>query len=73
MKTYELDGPLKHMNYVIPDREYTRKRNRILGRNPYVGFYRRLEGILLAIRYKGLAGIAAKIKSYIARKKKIET
>lgn len=74
MKTYELQFPLKHMNYVIPDLEYTKKHNRIMGfGHPVVQYCRRIEGILLAIRYKGISGILAKIKSYTSRKKKIET
>ena len=33
MKTYELDGPIKHADYVIPDTEYEKKRNKIMGYN----------------------------------------
>lgn len=51
MKTYELDFPLKHNEYVIPDVEYEKKRNRILAYNhPWINFYRRIEWIVNKIR-----------------------
>lgn len=44
MKTYELEFPLKHPKFVIPDVEYEKKRNRIMGYNtPIIAFYRKCE------------------------------
>ena len=41
MQTYEMSFPMKHAEYVIPDIEYEKKRNRIMAYN--VNFYQRLE------------------------------
>ena len=47
MKTYELDFPLKHNDYVIPDVDYEKRRNRVLGYcYPMVKFYRGVEGAI---------------------------
>lgn len=44
MKTYELEFPLKHPKFIIPDVEYEKKRNRIMGYNtPIIAFYRKCE------------------------------
>ena len=44
MRTYELDFPLKHADYVIPDIEYEKKRNRIMAYNhPFINFCRKIE------------------------------
>lgn len=52
MKTYEYEFPLNHMNYVIDDVEYTRKRNRIMAVGyPMVSLWRRIEGVLLRLIY----------------------
>lgn len=50
METYEMEFPLKHAKFVIPDVEYEKKRNRILGYNtPLVSFYRKIERALRKI------------------------
>lgn len=50
MKTYEMEFPLKHAKFVIPDVEYEKKRNRILGYNtPIVSLYRKCERALIKI------------------------
>ena len=42
METYEIDFPLKHNDFIIPDVAYEKKRNRIVGHNhPFVSFYRK--------------------------------
>ena len=42
METYEIDFPLKHNDFIIPDVAYEKKRNRIMGHNhPFVSFYRK--------------------------------
>lgn len=52
MKTYELDGPIKHAEYVIPDIEYEKKRNRIMIYNdPIASMKLKLFRIYLTIRY----------------------
>lgn len=73
MKTYEMEFPLKHLNYLIPDVDYVKRLNRIRGvGHPFVQLGRRIEGMFLTIRYKGLSGITRKIKNRLARKKTIE-
>lgn len=51
METYELEFPLRHPNFVIPDAEYEKKRNRIVGKNhPIISFKRKLERGLLVLK-----------------------
>lgn len=51
MSTYEMEMPLIHTNYVIPDVEYERKRNRIMGYNyPLIIIYRKIERFLLLVK-----------------------
>lgn len=48
MKTYELEFPIKHADYVIPDVSYEKRRNKIMGYNsPVVSMCRRIESIFL--------------------------
>lgn len=50
MKTYEMEFPLKHAKFVIPDVEYEKKRNRILGYNtPIVSLCRKCERALIKV------------------------
>ena len=73
METYELDFPLKHAKYVIPDVEYEKKRNRIMANNrPVIAFYRRCESFVLSVRYGGLKKVKAKIRKVLKRKDRIE-
>lgn len=52
MKTYELDFPLKHAKYVIPDVDYEKKRNKIMAYNyPWRSRCYWIEKIWLKIRY----------------------
>ena len=44
MKTHKLVFPLKHPKYVIADLEYETKVHKIMGKNKYVRFYRKVEG-----------------------------
>ena len=74
MKTYEYDFPLKHPKYMIADKKYKDYEEKVLGRNrPIQAFFRRIEGIFLALKYKGLSGILKKVKRNIGKRKKIET
>lgn len=44
METYEMEFPMKHAKYVIPDVEYEKKRNRIMAYNcPWICFWRKVE------------------------------
>lgn len=55
MKTYELSFPLNHPKYIIPDIEYEKKRNSIMGYNVlYIQIYRNFEQIYLQCRYGNL-------------------
>lgn len=70
MKTYELEFPLKHQEYVIRDKNYEKAQKRILGvDHPFVKFARRIESMFLSIRY---GVIFKKIKKKRARKNKVE-
>lgn len=52
MKTYELDFPLKHAKYVIPDVQYEKKRNKIMAYNyPWRSRCYWIEKVWLKIRY----------------------
>lgn len=73
MKTYEYTLPLKHPKYVISDEDYVDRQARIMGINhPWVQRYRRMEGLFLALRYKGLSGLREKFKNGKKRRKTIE-
>lgn len=70
MKTYELDFPLKHNEYVIPDVEYEKKRNRILAYNyPLINTYRKSVQLVKKI----FKGEFKKIFETIKRKSKGNT
>lgn len=71
METYEMTFPLEHANYVIPDVQYEKKRNRIMAYNyPFIFVCRKIERvILLCIHGQIFKNIIKKIK----RKNKLET
>lgn len=55
METHEMEFPLKHAKYVIPDVFYEKKRNKIMGYNcPWISFYRKIERFFRGICYKGI-------------------
>lgn len=65
MKTYEYDFPLNHPKYVIEDREFLKKLNRIMGKgHPFVSLYRKLESIC----YRILKGDFSMFKRWLNRK-----
>jgi len=69
METYELVFPLSHAKYIIPDFEYEKKRNRIMGYNrPLISFCRKIE----RFSYKLFSGDIKYIIRRISRKKKYE-
>ena len=58
MKTYEMDFPLKHPKYVIPDVEYEKKRNKIMAYNrPVRAVFRRIDSGLIKLFSGDFAGI----------------
>ena len=64
MSVYELEFPLKHANYVIPDMEYEKKRERIMASgHPFVRIYRWIEQIFLLIRYGEVRRLLFMIKN----------
>lgn len=74
MKTYELEMPMKHPQFVIPDAGYSRARARIMGvGHPLVKCWRSVESGFLTLRYRGFGGVLKKVKKIINRRKKIET
>lgn len=69
MKTYELNFPLTHPKFVIPDIFYEKKRNRIMAYNyPFILFFRKIQrAFLLAIHGKLLKKINKKIFNRIEK------
>lgn len=62
MKTYELSFPLKHPKYVMPDINYEKKRNRIMGINhPFVQMWRKAERAFLILRFEGMQALLKKL------------
>ena len=58
MKTYQLEFPMKHAKYVIPDIYYEKERNKIMAYNcPFRTYFRRIETIFLKIKYRDYQGI----------------
>ena len=63
MQTYEIEFPLKHTNYVIPDEYYEKERNKILGvGHPLRSFYRKIERIFLVLLDFDFVYLVKKIK-----------
>lgn len=54
MKTYELEFPLTHAKYVIPDETYEKKRNKIIGYNYPLGRVRALLYRIIKLDFKYL-------------------
>lgn len=73
VKTYELDFPIKHPRYVIPDEQFVKERNKLLGNGtPFLKFSRKIESFFLALIHSGIKGIIVRIKNKIMKKKTIE-
>lgn len=63
MRTYELEFPLKHAKYMIPDEKYEKERNKILGvGHPFIRFLRKLERTWLVIYDLDLKYVIKKIR-----------
>lgn len=72
MKTYEMEFPIKHPRFIMEDKTYGRKRNKILAYNmPAIQFIRRIERIYLLITKKRFKYIIEKIRK--VGKQRIET
>ncbi len=62
METYELKFPLKHTSFVIPDVEYEKKRNRIMGYNtPFITLYRKSVRAIKKILHGDIKGVLKKL------------
>lgn len=69
MKTYELDGPIKYAEYVIPDIEYEKKRNRIMIYNDPIGSIKlNLFRIYVTIRYLDFTYVKKWIYRHLKKK-----
>lgn len=66
MKTYEIQFPVKHPKYVIPDVEYEIQRNKIMAYNyPIISNYRRIEyNMRLIIKGRFMDKLRKKIQRY---------
>lgn len=63
MDLYELEFPMKHPQFVIPDIKYEKARNRIMAYNyPFISFSRKIETIYYKILSGDIKGIANTIK-----------
>ena len=71
-KIYEMDFPMKESKYVIPDVEYEKKRNRIMGYNyPIIFALRKVECFLLMVRYGKLKQAIKKMKNTLNPQKEL--
>lgn len=68
--TYEYKFPLKHPQFVIPDVEFEKKRNRVMAKgHPFVQFYRNIEKAFYKIRAGETKFVMQKIKKKILSRK----
>lgn len=66
MQIYEMDFPIKHPKYVIPDCEYEQKRNRMMAYNhPIILFGRKIEQTILLIKKGKIKRVFFKFKRKI--------
>ena len=72
-KTFELEFPIRHPKYIIPDVEYENRRNRILAYNyPIIQLYRNIERFIYKLKNGEISYIINKIKNrYNAKHGKI--
>ena len=68
MKTYEYEFPLKHPKYMIADAGYRKYQEKTLAADSKLRkFLRKVETIVLFLRYKGLKGVYKKIMRYFTK------
>lgn len=66
MKTYELDRKLKHPRYIIPDEEFEKERNKVVGYNtPLINAGRKLERLIRKLLKRDFKYIFKKLKQRI--------
>lgn len=69
MKTYEIEFPLKHTQYVIPDVLYEKRRNRIMAYNhPFIEFGRKIEVMFLRSPKENYKRITRKLRRILKGK-----
>lgn len=72
-KIYELNFPLKHPYYVMPDYKYDRKRNWIMGYNhPWITRIRKFKRLILLLKGGRLLYVLKKLYQKVLNKKIIE-
>ncbi len=71
IKTYELNFPLRHPDYVMKDVDYQKRVDRIMGNIWYIRIYREIECAFLTLRYKGISGVIKRTKKVIGRRTNI--
>lgn len=71
--TYELKFPLVHPKYVMPDINYEKKRNQIMGYNtPIISFFRKVEYLFLLLKNEGLGHVVSRIGRKITHAERTE-
>lgn len=72
-KVFELDYPISHPEYVIPDIDYEIQRNRIMGYNtPIISFFRRFEYYGLLLKNEGVRQFFRRIKRKVFNENRVE-
>lgn len=70
MEVHEMNFPMKHARYVMPDVAYEKKRNRIMAYNtPVVSLYRKFERLFLKLRKGDIKYIINKIRKKNSKEK----
>lgn len=67
MPTYELEFPLRHPPYVIEDIKFKKELDKVMGYGFFRKRYRKLESILLRIRYGDFKGLWKALKRRICK------
>ena len=71
MEAYELEFPLKHAEYVIPDLDYEKKRNQIMGYNrPVIKLFRKAEIFWIKIKSGQWSYFTKRIKKRISHEQR---
>ena len=69
MKTYDYDFPLKHQKYVIEDVAFRNQLYRVMGvGHPFVNFSRRLESVILRLKYGHYKDVVRSFKRNFLKK-----
>lgn len=74
MKTYELDGEIRHPGYVFPDLTYEKRMKRVTAwHHPIIHAYRRIVGIIKRVYYGDGKIMLKKLEKKLRGEKHIET